>query len=73
MGIYTISVYGIAMSENLYELRRIIERARAWRHEGDVAHFAEMRALCLDEATRCEEIVRRSLETPPLLSNSGKL
>ncbi len=58
-------------SQNLYELRRVVERARAWRHEGDVACLAEMRAFCLEEARRCDEIVRRSLETPALFNGGG--
>jgi hypothetical protein len=60
------------MSQNLYDLERITERARAWRREGDVARLAEMRAFCLEEARRCDEIVRRSLETPALFNDSGK-
>jgi hypothetical protein len=54
------------MSQSLYDLEKIIARARAWRREGNAAPLAEMRAFCLEEARRCDEIVRRSLETPPL-------
>jgi hypothetical protein len=57
---------GVILSQNLYELGRIVERARAWRREGDVAPLMDMREFCLEEARRCEEIVRRSMETPLL-------
>jgi hypothetical protein len=33
---------------------------------------AEVRAFCLEEARRCDEIVRRSLETPPLFGDGGR-
>ncbi len=71
MRIYARSTLEMPVSQNLYELGRVTERARAWRREADVAPHAEMRAFCFEEARRCEEIVRRSLETPALFSDGG--
>jgi hypothetical protein len=52
------------MSQNMYEPEKLLARAREWRIEAAAATTPEMRAFCLGEATRCEMVVRQSLETP---------
>ncbi len=54
------------MPKNLYEPASLLARAKEWRIEAAAATTPEMRAFCLDEAVRCETVVRQSLETPPL-------
>jgi hypothetical protein len=50
--------------EPLYDTSRLLERAAEWRQKAELADQSDMRAFCLGEASRCEAIVRRSLEAP---------
>jgi hypothetical protein len=54
------------MSQDLYDLKRIVERAREWRVQAQAATIPEVREYCLREARLCEQVVQRSLLTPPL-------
>ena len=54
------------MPQDLYDLKRIVERAREWRVQAQAATIPEVRELCLREARLCEQVVHRSLLTPPL-------
>jgi hypothetical protein len=54
------------MSQDLYDLKRIVERAREWRVQARAATILEVREFCLREARLCEQVVQRSLLTPPL-------
>jgi hypothetical protein len=58
------------MSRNLYEPERLLARAKEWRIEAAAATSPERRIFCLEEATRCETVVRQSLETPALTEDS---
>jgi hypothetical protein len=52
------------MLQNFYEPEKLLARAKEWRIEARAATTPEMRAFCLQEAIRCETVVRQSLETP---------
>ena len=56
----------LLMSKDLYDLKRIVERAREWRVQAEAAAIPDVREFCLREARLCEQVVQRSLLTPPL-------
>jgi hypothetical protein len=55
------------MPENHYDPARVLARAREWRLKAQAAATSDMRAFCLEEASRCEKIVQQSLETPAVI------
>jgi hypothetical protein len=60
------------MLQNLYDLNRIVDRAREWRRQAEASTIPEMRAFCFEEARRCEAIVEQSLLTPPLVESGAE-
>jgi len=50
--------------ENLYDTSHLLALAAQWRLKASAAEQPSVRAWCLAEAGRYEQIVRRSLEVP---------
>jgi hypothetical protein len=50
--------------ESLYDTSHLLAQAAQWRLKAAAAEHPGLRARCLQEARRYEQIVQRSLEVP---------
>jgi hypothetical protein len=50
--------------ESLYDTSHLLAQAAQWRLKAAAAKHPSVRASCLQEARRYEQIVQRSLEVP---------
>jgi hypothetical protein len=60
------------MNRSSYDPIELLARSRLWRVEAAAAPFPSMRAFCLSEADRCEQMVQRSFHTPILMEREGE-
>ena len=52
---------------NSYDLNELLSHAREWREHARTAFDITCRDECCRQATRCEQLVMLSLETPPIV------
>ena len=60
------------MSESVYDLSALKERASRWRAEAVATTEEPMRAICLTAADRCERLVQMSLFTPVIREQADR-
>lgn len=54
------------MIPSFYDPIVLMERAKLWKIEAEASTLAAMRAFCLEEAEKCEQLASQSLVTPVL-------